>query len=61
MEQHIFSHLGDNLKVIIEDNSRLINWARGAGCLVLQDFFSSLYRGRIERSKRDLYDWAWCS
>jgi N-acetylglucosamine repressor len=41
MNQHIFSQLGDNLKVIIEDNSTLINWARGAGCLVLQDFFSS--------------------
>ena len=41
INQHIFSQLGDNLKVIIEDNSTLINWARGAGCLVLQDFFSS--------------------
>ncbi|MBV9257741.1 MAG: ROK family protein [Ktedonobacteraceae bacterium] len=41
MEQHIFSQLGENLKLIIEDNCSLINWARGAGCLVLQDFFSS--------------------
>ncbi len=41
MEQHIFSRLGANLKLVVEDNCRLVNWARGAGCLVLQDFFSS--------------------
>ncbi len=41
MEQHIFSRLGENLKLIIEDNCSLVNWACGAGCLVLQDFFSS--------------------
>jgi N-acetylglucosamine repressor len=41
MEQQIFSLLGENLKLIVEDNSALMNWARGAGCLVLQDFFSS--------------------
>jgi N-acetylglucosamine repressor len=41
MKQHIFSVLGDNLRLIVEDNNTLINWARGAGCLVLQDFFSS--------------------
>jgi N-acetylglucosamine repressor len=42
MEQHVFSRLGENLKLIIDDNCSLINWARGAGCLVLQDFFSAL-------------------
>jgi predicted NBD/HSP70 family sugar kinase len=41
MGQHTFSRLGENLKLIIEDNCSLMNWARGAGCLVLQDFFSS--------------------
>jgi N-acetylglucosamine repressor len=41
MKQHIFSVLGNNLRLIVEDNTTLINWARGAGCLVLQDFFSS--------------------
>jgi N-acetylglucosamine repressor len=45
MEQHIFSRLGENLKLVIEDNCSLINWARGAGCLVLQDFFSALTAG----------------
>ncbi len=41
MKRHIFSKLGDNLEFIIERNSTLMNWARGAGCLVLRDFFSS--------------------
>jgi N-acetylglucosamine repressor len=41
MERHIFSRLGENLKLVIEDNCSVTNWARGAGSLVLQDFFSS--------------------
>jgi N-acetylglucosamine repressor len=41
MERHIFSRLGENLKLVIEDNCSITNWARGAGSLVLQDFFSS--------------------
>lgn len=41
MNQHIFSQLGRNLEVIIEEPTLKENWARGAGCLVLRDFFSS--------------------
>lgn len=45
MKQHIFSKLGNNLEIIIERNTTELNWARGAGCLVLRDFFSSLMKG----------------
>jgi N-acetylglucosamine repressor len=41
MDQHIFSQLGRDLKLIVEENPTRLNWARGAGCLVLRDFFSS--------------------
>lgn len=41
MRQHIFSKLGDDVELITEHNATLTNWARGAGCLVLRDFFSS--------------------
>lgn len=40
MRQHIFSQLGDQLQFILQSNTPMINWARGAGCLVLRDFFS---------------------
>jgi hypothetical protein len=30
--------------LIVESNADLFNWARGAGCLVLRDFFSSPIR-----------------
>jgi N-acetylglucosamine repressor len=40
LNRHIFSQLGANLKLMTEQNTSL-HWARGAGCLVLRDFFSS--------------------
>lgn len=40
LKEHIFSQLGTNLELIIEQNTTL-HWARGSGCLVLRDFFSS--------------------
>lgn len=42
LHEHIFSQLGGNLNLIIERGMTRMNWARGAGCLVLRDFFSSL-------------------
>jgi len=41
MKKHIFSQLGNNLTLIVEPETTMINWARGAGCLVLQNFFSA--------------------
>ncbi|WP_165423807.1 ROK family protein [Ktedonosporobacter rubrisoli] len=41
MQEHLFSQMGSNLEMIIEHNPTRLNWARGAGCLVLRDFFSS--------------------
>ncbi|HZR39380.1 MAG TPA: ROK family protein [Ktedonobacteraceae bacterium] len=41
MNRHIFSQLGRNLDLIIERGITRVNWARGAGCLVLRDFFAS--------------------
>ncbi|GCE16875.1 ROK family protein [Dictyobacter kobayashii] len=41
LTQHTFSQLGKNLQIICEKNTTIESWARGAGCLVLQDFFSS--------------------
>ena len=40
MTQHVFSQLSNNLELIVSQNTSLLNWARGAACLVLQDFFS---------------------
>lgn len=40
LEQHIFSQLGKDLSLICEKSTTIESWARGAGCLVLQDFFS---------------------
>lgn len=40
LNKHIFSLLGSDLELIIEQNMPL-HWARGSGCLVLRDFFSS--------------------
>lgn len=40
MKRHVFSQLGNNLTLIVEPDTTMINWARGAGCLVLQNFFS---------------------
>ncbi|MBO0782412.1 MAG: ROK family protein [Ktedonobacteraceae bacterium] len=41
LEKRIFSQLGRDLSMIVEQETTPINWARGAGCLVLRDFFSS--------------------
>src|SRR5262249_38725936 len=41
MNRHIFSQLGSNLELIVKKSAMRANWARGAGCLVLRDFFSS--------------------
>ncbi|GCE24862.1 xylose repressor protein [Dictyobacter alpinus] len=41
LQQHIFSQLGKDLSIICEKSTTIESWARGAGCLVLQDFFSS--------------------
>jgi N-acetylglucosamine repressor len=41
MRQHIFSQLGSHLELIVERDATMFNWARGAGSLVLRDFFSS--------------------
>lgn len=41
MYRHIFSQLGKELSLIVVQGDKTINWARGAGCLVLRDFFSS--------------------
>ena len=38
--RHIFSNLGDDLDILVEASSDMQNWARGAGCLVWQDFFA---------------------
>jgi N-acetylglucosamine repressor len=44
LSEHIFSQIGRDLELIIESDADLFNWARGAGCLVLRDFFSSPIR-----------------
>ncbi|GHO86142.1 ROK family protein [Dictyobacter formicarum] len=41
LKQHTFSQLGKDLQLICEKNTTIESWARGAGCLVLQDFFAS--------------------
>ncbi len=41
MHQHVFSQLDSDLKLIMKQNPTRLNWARGAGCLVLRDFLSS--------------------
>lgn len=41
LKQHTFSQLGKDLQFICEKNTTIESWARGAGCLVLQDFFAS--------------------
>jgi predicted NBD/HSP70 family sugar kinase len=41
LKTHVFSQLGRNLELIVERETMQINWARGAACLVLRDFFSS--------------------
>ncbi len=41
MQRSLFSQLGSHLNVILEENFVGMSWARGAGCLVLRDFFSS--------------------
>ena len=41
MEKHVFSQLGSNLELIVEQHMSRMNWARGAGCLVLREFYSS--------------------
>lgn len=40
MKEHIFSQLGDGLQFIVETNTYMVNWARGAGCLVLRNIFA---------------------
>jgi predicted NBD/HSP70 family sugar kinase len=40
MKRHTFSQLGSHLELIVERDATLFNWARGAGSLVLRDFFS---------------------
>ncbi|GHO47898.1 ROK family protein [Ktedonospora formicarum] len=40
LKEHTFSLLGRELSLIIEANTTMNNWARGAGSLVLQDFFA---------------------
>jgi N-acetylglucosamine repressor len=41
MKRHIFSQLGSNLELIVKKPTIKENWVRGAGSLVLRDFFSS--------------------
>jgi len=41
MKEHVFSQLDRNLQLIVKQNPTPLSWARGAGCLVLRDFFSS--------------------
>lgn len=45
MQQHIFSQLGRDLNLIIDSQTTMLNWAQGAGSLVLQDFFASPMNG----------------
>jgi N-acetylglucosamine repressor len=40
LEKHIFSQLGHGLTMLVDADTNMDNWARGAGCLVLQDFFA---------------------
>lgn len=40
LEKHIFSRLGQGLTILVDTDTNMDNWARGAGCLVLQDFFA---------------------
>jgi N-acetylglucosamine repressor len=47
MKQHIFSLLGKNLTFIAQRNTTMLNWSRGAACLVLQDFYA--YSPRLKR------------
>jgi N-acetylglucosamine repressor len=44
LHEHIFSQIGHDLELIVESDADMFNWARGAGCLVLRDFFSSPIR-----------------
>ncbi|GCF08103.1 ROK family protein [Dictyobacter arantiisoli] len=39
--QHIFSQLGKDLDIVIMTRATQELWAQSAGCLILQDFFSS--------------------
>lgn len=41
LQQHIFSQLGQNLDIIVITRATEELWAQSAGCLILQDFFSS--------------------
>ncbi len=40
MMQHIFSQLGDELTFIVQPDTTMFNWSRGAGSLVLHDFYA---------------------
>lgn len=40
LRRHIFSRLGENLVIEVESDVTMVNWARGAGCIVLRKFFA---------------------
>lgn len=41
LKEHIFSELGGRLTLLLEHNTTMENWARGAGCIVLRRFFAA--------------------
>lgn len=44
LQRHVFPPLKPSLELLVERDADIFNWARGAGCLVLRDFFSSPVR-----------------
>jgi len=49
LKQHLFSQVGKNLRFFTVEQPGYESWARGAGSLVLHDFFVSPERVQAER------------